>query len=182
MPNRWKPNVTVAAIVERAQRFLLVEEQTSDGLRLNTPAGHLDPAETPIQACVREVLEEAAYDFTPTALVGIYMNRFVRTRTGADITYLRFAFTGELGMHHAHNHLDDGIVRTVWLTLDELRATAHLHRSPIVLESVQDYLAGRRHDLNLVRADSSIYQSPQPTPALAPDAGATLDDVLAQIH
>ena len=182
MPNRWKPNVTVSAIIERDGRFLLVEENTADGLRLNTPAGHLDPAETPIDACIREVMEETAYSFTPTALVGIYMNRFVRTRTGADITYLRFAFTGELGMHHAHNHLDDGIVRTVWLTLDELRATAHLHRSPIVLESVQDYLAGRRHDMNLVRADASIYQSPKPTPALAPTAGATLDDVLAQIH
>ena len=182
MPNRWKPNVTVSAIIERDGRFLLVEEQTADGLRLNTPAGHLDPAESPVDACVREVLEETAYSFTPTALVGIYMNRFVRTRTGSDITYLRFAFTGELGMHHAHNHLDDGIVRTVWLTLDELHATAHLHRSPIVLESVQDYLAGRRHDLNLVRADASIYQSPKPTPALAPTAGATLDDVLAQIH
>ena len=182
MPNRWKPNVTVSAIIERDGRFLLVEESTADGLRLNTPAGHLDPAETPIDACVREVMEETAYSFTPTALVGIYMNRFVRTRTGDDITYLRFAFTGELGMHHAHNHLDDGIVRTVWLTLDELHATAHLHRSPIVLESVQDYLAGRRHDMNLVRADASIYQSPKPTPALAPTAGATLDDVLAQIH
>ena len=182
MPNRWKPNVTVSAIIERDGRFLLVEENTADGLRLNTPAGHLDPAETPIDACVREVMEETAYSFTPTALVGIYMNRFVRTRTGADITYLRFAFTGELGIHQVHNHLDDGIVRTVWLTLDELHATAHLHRSPIVLESVQDYLAGRRHDMNLVRADASIYQSPKPTPALAPTAGATLDDVLAQIH
>ena len=133
MPNRWKPNVTVAAIVERAQRFLLVEEQTSDGLRLNTPAGHLDPAETPIQACVREVLEEAAYDFTPTALVGIYMNRFVRTRTGSDITYLRFAFSGELGTHHAQRLLDHGIVRTLWLTVEEIQAQAQLLRSPMVL-------------------------------------------------
>ena len=102
MPNRWKPNVTVSAVIERDQRFLLVEENTADGLRLNTPAGHLDPAETPLQACTREVLEETAYSFEPTALVGIYMNRFIRTRTGSDITYMRFAFTGELGQHHAH--------------------------------------------------------------------------------
>ena len=182
MPNRWKPNVTVSAIIERDGRFLLVEEQTADGLRLNTPAGHLDPAESPVDACVREVLEETAYSFTPTALVGIYMNRFVRTRTGSDITYLRFAFTGDLGVHNAQCHLDEGIVRSVWLTIDELKATAHLHRSPIVLESVQDYLAGQRHDLGLVHADSSIYRLPQPTPAVPQDAGATLDDVLAQIH
>ncbi len=94
MPNRWKPNVTVAAIVEREGRFLFVEEDTADGLRLNNPAGHLDPGESPIEACVREVLEETAYDFEPTALVGVYLNRFTRTRTGDDITYLRFAFAG----------------------------------------------------------------------------------------
>ena len=166
MPNRWKPNVTVAAIVERAQRFLLVEEQTSDGLRLNTPAGHLDPAETPIQACVREVLEEAAYDFTPTALVGIYMNRFVRTRTGSDITYLRFAFSGELGTHHAKRLLDHGIVRTLWLTVEEIQAQAHLLRSPVVLQSIGDYLAGQRFGLGLIHADASIFSSPLPQPTL----------------
>ena len=165
MPNRWKPNVTVSAVIERDQRFLLVEENTSDGLRLNTPAGHLDPAETPLQACVREVLEETAYSFTPSALVGIYMNRFLRTRTGTDITYMRFAFTGELGMYHAHRVLDDGIVRTLWLTLEELQATAHLHRSPVVLQSVQDYLAGQRFDTSLIQADASLYKVPEPTPS-----------------
>ena len=163
MPNRWKPNVTVSAVIERDQRFLLVEENTADGLRLNTPAGHLDPAETPLQACTREVLEEPAYRFEPTALVGIYMNRFIRTRTGSDITYMRFAFTGELGQHHAHRVLDQGIVRTVWLSLEELQATAHLHRSPVVLQSVRDYLAGQRFDARLIQADPSIYSVPQPT-------------------
>lgn len=182
MPNRWKPNVTVSAIIERDGRFLLVEEQTADGLRLNTPAGHLDPSESPVDACVREVLEETAFAFTPTALVGIYMNRFVRTRTGSDITYLRFAYTGDLGMYHAQRHLDHGVVRTVWLTLDELKATAHLHRSPIVLESIGDYLAGQRYDMGLVHADSSVYKGPKPNEPLPEDVGATLDDVLAQIH
>ena len=179
MPNRWKPNVTVSAVIERDGRFLLVEENTADGLRLNTPAGHLDPAETPTQACSREVLEETAYSFEPTALVGIYMNRFVRTRTGSDITYLRFAFTGELGMHHAQRQLDDGIVRSVWLTLDELMASAHLHRSPIVLKSVEDYLAGQRYDIRMIQADPSIYSQPLPTAPVPADAPATLADVLA---
>ena len=84
MPNRWKPNVTVAAIIERDGRFLLVEEDTADGLRLNNPAGHLDPGESPIEACVREVLEETAHDFAPAALVGVYMlgSRMERARRG----------------------------------------------------------------------------------------------------
>ena len=72
MPHRWKPNVTVAALVEREGRFLLVEEETTDGLKLNNRAGHLDPGESPIQACAREVIEETAHDFTPTALIGVY--------------------------------------------------------------------------------------------------------------
>ncbi|MFT4241881.1 MAG: NUDIX hydrolase [Acidovorax sp.] len=160
MPNRWKPNVTVAAVIEREGRFLLVEEDTADGLRLNHPAGHLDPGESPVQACVREVLEETAHDFTPTALVGVYLNRFTRTRTGDDITYLRFTFTGTAGAHHAWRQLDDGIVRTVWMTLDEIRASAARLRSPVVLQSIGDYLAGRRFPLDLVHTDASVLRDP----------------------
>jgi 8-oxo-dGTP pyrophosphatase MutT (NUDIX family) len=156
MPNRWKPNVTVAAIIEQDGRFMLVEEETADGLRLNNPAGHLDPGESPVDACAREVLEETAHDFAPTALVGIYLNRFTRTRTGDDITYLRFAFTGTLGAHHAWRPLDDGIVRTVWLTPNELRATQERHRSPLVLQCIEDYLAGKRYALELVHTDASV--------------------------
>lgn len=156
MPNRWKPNVTVAAIIEQGGRFLLVEEETADGLKLNNPAGHLDPGESPVDACAREVLEETAHDFAPGALVGIYLNRFTRTRTGDDITYLRFAFAGTLGAHHAWRALDDGIVRAVWLTLDELRATQERHRSPLVLQCIADYLAGKRYPLELVHTDASV--------------------------
>ena len=153
MPNRWKPNVTVSAIIERDGRFLLVEESTADGLRLNTPAGHLDPAETPIDACVREVMEETAYSFTPTALVGMYMNRFVRTRTGADITYLRFAFGGDVVAHDASRALDTGIVGARWLSADEIRASTERHRSPMMLRCVEDWLAGKRYPLELVWQD-----------------------------
>jgi 8-oxo-dGTP pyrophosphatase MutT (NUDIX family) len=156
MPNRWKPNVTVAAIIEQDGHFLLVEEETADGLKLNNPAGHLDPGESPQDACAREVLEETAHEFTPTALVGVYLNRFTRTRTGDDITYLRFAFTGTLGAHHTWRTLDDGIVRTVWLTPDDLRATQERHRSPLVMQCIEDYLAGRRAALELIHTDTSV--------------------------
>lgn len=171
MPDRWKPNLTVAAIIEKDGRFLLVEEETADGLKLNTPAGHLDPAESPIDACVREVLEETAYSFTPKALVGIYMNRFTRTRTGSDITYMRLAFSGELGSLHTELTLDDGILRTLWMTLPELKASVARHRSPMVLQSVSDYLAGQRFDLSLLHVDASVYQVPAPAgPVFVPMA------------
>ncbi|RMA59645.1 NUDIX domain-containing protein [Acidovorax sp. 100] len=158
MPHRWKPNVTVAALIERDGRFLLVEEETTDGLKLNNPAGHLDPGESPIQACAREVLEETAHDFEPTALIGVYLNRFTKTRTGDDITYMRFAFAGTLGTHHDWRTLDTGIVRTLWLTADEIRACPERHRSPLLLRCLEDYLAGQRFPLTLVHTDISVTE------------------------
>lgn len=161
MPHRWKPNVTVAALIERAGRFLLVEEETTDGLKLNNPAGHLDPGESPEQACAREVREETAHEFVPTALVGVYLNRFTKTRTGDDLTYLRFAFTGTLGAHHAEQALDAGIVRTVWMTADDIRACPERHRSPLLLQCLEDYLAGQRAPLSLIHTDTSVQQPGQ---------------------
>lgn len=163
MDTRWKPNVTVAAIIEREGRFLLVEEQTAEGLRLNNPAGHLDPAESPAQACAREALEETTHLFTPTHVVGIYLSRFQRGSTGEDITYLRLAYGGELGPVQAGCQLDSGILRTVWMTPEEIRASQDRHRSPLVLRCMEDHLAGRRFPLDLVYADASIH-SPEMRP------------------
>ena len=156
MQTRWKPSVTVAAIIERDGRYLLVEEHTPEGLRLNNPAGHLDPGEDPARGCAREALEETAHPFEPTALVGIYLSRFQRPATGEDITYLRFAFCGTLGDALPGRPLDKGIVRTVWMTPDELRASRERHRSPLVLRCVEDHLAGRRHPLDLIHTDPSV--------------------------
>ncbi|MDO4706304.1 MAG: NUDIX hydrolase [Comamonadaceae bacterium] len=157
MTTRWKPNVTVAAVIEQQGRFLLVEEDTRDGLRLNTPAGHLDPGEGLLDACRREVREETAYDFAPMELVGIYLNRFCPSGAGEDLTYLRFTFCGQLGRHFPEQALDTGIVRTLWLSLEQLQASRERHRSPVVLRCVQDYLAGRRYPAAAVTVDPSIY-------------------------
>jgi 8-oxo-dGTP pyrophosphatase MutT (NUDIX family) len=163
---RWKPSTTVAAIIENQGKFLLVEEHTPEGLRLNNPAGHLDEGESLTAACAREALEETMYQFQPTALLGIYMSRFVRpahgTTSAEDITYLRFAFCGELGQLQPGRALDTGIVRTLWLTADELRASAARHRSPLVLRCMEDYLAGQRFPLPLIHTDSSVLAFSQP--------------------
>ena len=156
MRSRWKPSVTVAAVIERDGRFLLVEEETQLGLQLNNPAGHLEPGETPAQGCVREVLEEAAHDFVPTALLGVYLAHSHKNSTGEDQSYLRLAFCGELGAHHAQRKLDEGIVRTVWMTLAEVRESAARHRSPLVLKCIEDYVAGKRLPLEAVYADPSV--------------------------
>lgn len=159
MDTRWKPSVTVAAIVEQGGLFLLVEELTSDGLRLNNPAGHLDPGESPAEGCARETLEETAYLFTPTALVGVYLSRFQRTlpdESLEDITYLRFAFCGELGAAQAHLKLDEGIVRTLWMSPDEIRASTARHRSPLLLRCMEDYLRGQRFPVDMIYTDESV--------------------------
>jgi len=157
MTERWKPTVTVAAVIERDGRFLLVEEHTPEGLKLNNPAGHLDPGESPQQGAVREALEESAHEFTPDRLVGVYLTRFQRSSTGEDTTYLRIAFGGTAGEADPARALDEGIVRTLWMTLDEVRASAARHRSPLVLRCIEDFAAGLRHPLDLVYCDSSVY-------------------------
>ena len=159
MPTRWTPSVTVAAIVcdgLQPPRYLLVEEHTPEGLKLNNPAGHLEPGESPEHGVVREALEETARAFTPTALVGVYLSRFQRPATGEDVTYVRMAYAGTVGEVLPGRALDDGIVRTLWLTLDEVRASAARHRSPLVLKCIEDLAAGRVHPLSAVMADASL--------------------------
>ena len=151
---RWKPSVTVAAVIEQDGRFLLVEEHTSDGLRLNNPAGHLDPGESLLQAVVREVLEETACTFAPSHLVGIYIARL--QRGSEDITYLRFAFAGRVGPPEPGRALDDPIVRTLWLTPAEIEASRERHRSPLLWRCVQDHRAGRCYPLDALSTDGDL--------------------------
>jgi 8-oxo-dGTP pyrophosphatase MutT (NUDIX family) len=155
MTEVWKPSVTVASIIERDDRFLLVEEETSDGIRFNQPAGHLDPNESLPQAAARETMEETAYEFEPTDLLGMYMSRYVSARTGLEVTYLRFAFTGKLGMKH-DRPLDYGILRAVWMTYDEIVACQEKHRSPLVMKCIDDYRAGQRAPLSLIYTHPSV--------------------------
>jgi 8-oxo-dGTP pyrophosphatase MutT (NUDIX family) len=152
-PETWLPHVTVAAIVERDGRFLVVEEHTVDGLRLNQPAGHLEAGETLLDAVIRETLEETAHPFTPDALVGMYMTHF--ERPGSEgVTYLRFTYCGTGGEADAQRALDPDIVRTLWMSADELRACPERHRTPLVMQCLDDYLAGRRFPLDFVHTHS----------------------------
>ena len=139
-------SVTVAAVIQQEGRYLMVEEETDDGVRINQPAGHLEPDESILEGTVRETLEETAYGFSPTALVGIYRWR----HPASGMTYVRFAFCGELGSQQADRVLDHGILRVLWLTPEQLRACAPLHRSPLVLRCVEDHLAARRYSLDML--------------------------------
>ena len=140
----WKPSVTVAAVIERGGRFLLVEERIDGRLVLNQPAGHLDPGESLVAACRREVMEETAHRFEPSGLVGVYRWHYA----AKDVTFLRFCFFGSPGTEEKRP-LDKEIVRLHWLTLDELKKRKSEHRSPLVQKCVDDYLAGRRFPLEL---------------------------------
>jgi 8-oxo-dGTP pyrophosphatase MutT (NUDIX family) len=142
----WKPNVTVASVIERDKKFLLVEEETDEGIRFNQPAGHLDEGESLLTAVVRETMEETAHRFSPEYLIGVYQWQ----RPAGDITYLRFAFGGEVLGEEVGRALDKGILRAVWLTLEEIEAERKRHRSPLVMRCIEDYLAGKHFAMDLI--------------------------------
>lgn len=141
-----RPAVTVAAIVERGGAFLLVRERTRNGLKLNQPAGHLEPGESPAAGAARETLEEAAWRVEATALVGIY--RWEAPDNGA--TFVRFAYAARPLVQVQGRALDEGIVEALWLPYDEILARRSEHRSPLVLRSIDDFRAGRRWPLDVV--------------------------------
>jgi 8-oxo-dGTP pyrophosphatase MutT (NUDIX family) len=149
MNDLWRPSATVAAVIERDGRFLFVEEMSHGKRVLNQPAGHLDPNESLIAACAREVLEESAHRFEPTGLVGIYRWHYAEK----DVTFLRFCFKGRVLGHDPQLKLDKEIIGLHWLTPAQLEARRAQHRSPLVQKCVDDYLAGRDFPLDVLSLD-----------------------------
>ncbi len=141
----WKPHATVAAIVEKDDRFLMVEEDVEGEIVYNQPAGHLDPNENLIDAVIRETREETAWLFKPEALVGIYLWQ----QPGTERTFLRFAFVGQCSDHQQDQALDEGILRALWMSKDELLQSGKL-RSPMVIKNIDDYVAGKRYPLDVL--------------------------------
>lgn len=146
-----RPDLTVAAIVERNGEFLLVEERVANRMVINQPAGHVERGEQLIDAVIRETLEETAWTFVPHALIGVYLwDQIDRQRS-----YLRFAFCGEITHHDPHRPLDRGIERTLWLGREQLQARSAQLRSPMVLDCINDYLAGRRYPLEVLKCPTT---------------------------
>ena len=144
---QWKPNVTVAAIICNHGRYLLVEENVDGHIVLNQPAGHIEEGESLLDAVKREVLEETAWHFQPQALSGIYLYH----NQNNGITYLRFCFYGQCNMFENNRILDQGIIRTVWMTTDEIRSESKSLRSPIVLQCIEDHLSGKSCSLDILK-------------------------------
>lgn len=142
----WTPDVTVATVVARDGRLLLVEERVAGELVLNQPAGHLEPGESLLDAARRETLEETGWEVAPAAFLGSYLWRSPRDGR----SFLRFAFSAEAIRHDADRRLDTGIERVVWMPPAELAAAVARHRSPLVWRVVEDFLGGRRLPLSAV--------------------------------
>jgi 8-oxo-dGTP pyrophosphatase MutT (NUDIX family) len=146
MDKTWTPCVTVAAVIQRDDRFLLVEEYTDEGIVYNQPAGHLEDDESLLHAVVREVREETAWGFDPKGLVGVYRWRM----PDAGRTYLRFCFHGRCSDFRPKQPLDTGILGIRWLNREELKREGRL-RSPMVLTCIDDYLTGKSCPLTLIQ-------------------------------
>ena len=142
----WKPDVTVAAVIERDGRYLVVEERIRGRLVLNQPAGHLEDGESLLQAVVRETLEETAWSFTPQWLLGVYQWRSPRGHST-----LRFAFVGSVHALDGARKLDPPVVATHWLTQDELLARSASLRTPLVLRCIDDHRRGVRLPLEALQ-------------------------------
>jgi len=143
---QWTPNVTVAAIIQQDDRFLMVEEMSKGRQVYNQPAGHLEANETLVEAVIREVLEETAWHFTPESVTGIY-RMHVET---ANTTYLRICFSGSVHDHEADRELDSGIIQALWLSRQDLKSEQNYCRSPLVLQCVDDYLSGQHYPLEIL--------------------------------
>ncbi len=144
----WKPHVTVAAVIEQDNRFLMVEEHTSNGLAFNQPAGHLEESEDLIKAVQREVAEETAWQFKAEYLIAVQLWR----KMPRQPSFVRFCFAGQIHSHNPEQDLDDGIVQTHWLSREEIEAQKKRLRSPLVLISVDEYLQGKRYPLSMLQA------------------------------
>ena len=142
----WSAHVVVAVVVEQDGKFLLVEEDIGGSHVLNQPAGHWETGETLLAAAQREALEETGWDVEPTQLLGVYEFK----PPDLDYTFLRFAFIAKALRHHPKRPLDDGIVRALWLSAEELRRCAIAHRGPAVMRCVDDYLAGQHYPLQMI--------------------------------
>jgi len=142
----WKPHTTVAAMVERDGKFLLVKEMVKGEIVFNQPAGHLNPGESLIEAVVRETLEETQYEFTPTGLQGIY--RLVPDKN-SNTTYIRYLFRGNIGKNF-NGRLDDGIISAEWMGYEEIQSCREQHRSPLVLQCIEDYLHKQPYPLDII--------------------------------
>lgn len=146
MSEVWKPHATVAAIIEKDQRFLIVEENIKGELVYNQPAGHLEPGESLLEASIRETREETAWAFSPEYISGIYL----WSQPGTERSFLRVAFAGSCDDYQQNQPLDNGIVRALWMTRDELAAKPEKLRSPMVLQCIDDYLTGKQYPLDLL--------------------------------
>ncbi len=142
----WKPHTTVAAVIENDGKFLIVEEESDGKIVYNQPAGHLDEDENLIQAVIRETLEETAWHFKPENITGVYQYKSPDNGT----TYVRFCFSGKCDQHEPDRKLDDGIVRAIWMSYEELLREQDKLRSPMVLRCIDDYLAGKQYPLELI--------------------------------
>ncbi len=144
---RWHPHVTVAAIIEQEGRFLIVKERADDEIVYNQPAGHLESNETLLDAITREVKEETAWQFTPEYIVGLYRMHV----TSKNITYLRVCFAGSVNHYDPEQTLDDGIIEALWLDKAGLHEQQHALRSPMVIKCIDDYLAGQRYEIDILK-------------------------------
>lgn len=159
-PRVWLPHVTVATVVERNGRFLLIEEEMDGDIVINQPAGHWEEGETFVEAALRETLEETGWKVEITGLVGIYEYKPPQL----DYAFVRFAYSAKPISHDPQHVLDEGIRRWFWMDQNELRQEVYRHRSPMVQQCVEDYWMVKRWPLSLITHQTVRGRDDEHTP------------------
>ena len=142
----WPPHITVACVIEKDGKFLLVEEISAGKLVYNQPAGHLDPNETLFEAAVRETFEETAWHVELTAVLGV--SKYIAPHSGT--VYYRTTFIAKAISHDNSITLDEGITQALWLDYETLKQHPEKLRSPLVLRNIEQYLSGQTYPLSLI--------------------------------
>ncbi len=153
----WRTAVTVASIIEQDNKFLLIEEQTRDGLLINQPSGHLEANESPLEASIRETREETSFEFIPQNFLGVYLCQALSKKDSSHVTYVRLAFSGIVGKFY-NQPLDKGIENIFWLNYEQILENQHKLRTPLVLRCINDYLKNKNLPLDSIYSHESIWQ------------------------
>jgi len=157
MSKKWRTSVTVASIIEKDNKYLLIEEQTRDGILINQPSGHLEPNESPLQASIRETKEETSFEFIPQHFLGVYLCQAVSQKDLSNVTYVRLAFSGYVSKFY-NEPLDEGIICTHWLSYEQILDNQAKLRTPLVLQCINDYRAKKLHSLDSIYSHESVWQ------------------------